>query len=155
VPAAIVVLAGTAAASDRSDVIAVVQAFNDAATKEAYQSYCTDDAVIVDHVPPFVFRGPKACEAEWDADVAWAVKNKFSLQGAVQKASAPVFFTVDGDQAYAVFPVKASWLTHERRRDLETLYATFALRRQGDSWRVANMAWASLGWRLVPPSRRP
>lgn len=68
-----------ALASDKADVVAVVQAYNDAGNRgdrSGYVSYCTEDAVVVDHVPPYLFQGPTACGDEYDAVVAWGTQNK-------------------------------------------------------------------------------
>lgn len=150
---AVSVAAGSAHASDRSDIISVVQAFNAAQTEAAYQGFCTDDALVIDHAPPFVLRGPTACIDEWRADLGWAAKNGFSLDHMVQKLEAPTLVVVEGDRAYAVFKGKA-WFDAGRRRMVEGLYATFVLRRQASTWRISEVAWSSLGWRAVSRTRR-
>ncbi|HZZ86855.1 MAG TPA: nuclear transport factor 2 family protein [Caulobacteraceae bacterium] len=146
-------LAQSAQASDRSDIIALVQAFNRAQTTDAYQALCADDAIVIDHAPPFMFRGPRACAAAWEADLAWAAKDGLSLDRLVQKLAAPTFVRIDGDQAYAVFAGKA-WFDAGRRREVEGLYATFVLRRQAGAWRIAAVTWSSLGWRAISRPRR-
>jgi ketosteroid isomerase-like protein len=139
-----------ALASDRSDIIAVVQAYNTAGNKgdrSGYASYCTSDAVVVDHVPPYLFQGPAACADEYDAVVAWCAQNKIGTEF-VQKLLDPVFIEVQKDVAYAVFPVKA-WGKQNGRKQIETLYLTTVLRRQAHNWRIANLVYSSLGWRPV------
>ena len=143
-----------AIASDRADIIALVQAFNAAGNKgdrAAWAAYCTGDAEVVDHETPYVFRGPNACATEWDALAPWAAKNRISFENFRQTFAAPTFIDIDGDRAYAVFPGRA-WFTQNGRRRLERLYATFVLQRRGPTWRIAQVTWTSLGW--GPAARR-
>lgn len=97
---------GLACASDRSDIIATVQGFNSAPSTAAYQAYCTDDAVVVDHVGSFAFHGPTACADEWNALVAWGHRENFPVETMVQKLFDPVFLRITGDDAFAVFPAR-------------------------------------------------
>jgi ketosteroid isomerase-like protein len=145
-----VVLSGPAAAfaSDKADVVAVVQAYNDAGNKSdrsGYASYCAEDAVVVDHVPPYVFQGPTACADEYDAVVAWSALNKISVDDYYQKVFEPVFFEVHGDMAYAVFPVKG-WFKQNGSPQVEALYLTTTLRRQAHTWRITHLVYSTLGW---------
>jgi ketosteroid isomerase-like protein len=145
-----------AAASDESDVVAIVQAFNDAGNKSdrnGYVSYCAEDAVVTDHVPPFVFTGPAACQDDYDAIVAWGRQNRIAIADAYQSmARRPEHVSIVGDRAYAVFRAPA-WFTQDGRKQLETLYATFVLRRTAPGWRIASLTWTSLGW--APSRSRP
>ena len=146
-----------AAASDRSDVIAAVQGYNDAGNKgdrAGYASYCTPDAIVVDQVEPFVFQGPTACAQEYDAVVAWGVRNKIAAEELYQKVYEPVSFRLDGDTAYAVFPVKG-WFKQDGRPQVETLYLTTVLRRQAQGWRIQGLVYSTLGWKpsATPPDR--
>jgi ketosteroid isomerase-like protein len=98
----------SALASDRDEVVAVVKAYNDAGNKgdrSGYESFCTADAVVVDHVPPYLFQGPTACADEFDAVVAWGTVNKIGIDDLRQKVFDPIFFESHGEAAYAVFPV--------------------------------------------------
>lgn len=139
-------LPAVAAASDRSDIVRVVQAFNSSATKEIYQSYCTSDAIIIDHVAPLMFAGPKACESEWDAVGAWASKYGFAFNSIVQRLYEPTFLSIAGDHAYAVFPGRA-WFNYRGRKETERLYVTFLLRREAGGWRIETLTYSSLGWK--------
>ena len=143
-------------ASDKADVVAVVQAYNDAGNRgdrSAYAGYCTPDAVVVDHAPPYVFHGPTACADEYDAVVAWCAANKVDVNDFSQKVFDPVFFEVSGDTAYAVFPVRG-WFKENGRPQVENLYLTTALRRQAGSWRITGLAYSTRGWR-PDAARRP
>ena len=137
-----------ASASDRSDVIAVVQAFNDAGNRgdrSGYAAYCTADATVTDHAPPYVFHGPAACADEYDAVVAWGAKRNIGVDALSQKIYEPVFFEAEGDTAYAVFPMKG-WFKQAGRPQLENLYLTTVMRREANGWRIASLVYSSLGW---------
>jgi ketosteroid isomerase-like protein len=157
VAAAVAVLhAAPAAAADRQDVIAVIQAFNTAGNKgdrSGYADFCTPDAVVVDHTPPYLFQGPTACAEEYDAVVAWGARNKIGVDDSLQKVFEPVFFEVQGDVAYAVFPVKA-WFREDGHPQVESMYLTAVLRRQANKWRIASLAYSTLGWASVAAQRR-
>lgn len=142
-------------ASDRSDIVAVVQAQNDAGNqgdRTRYGSYCSQDAVFVDHVPPYLFKGPAACLQEYDAVVAWGAANNTDVNGMVQKVGDPVYFEAHGDQAYAVFPVQV-WFKQKGRENMEKAYLTTLMRREDRTWRIESLTYATLGW--GPSKRRP
>lgn len=145
-----------AVASDRSDIVAEVQAFNAAGStgdRAAYVSHCTDDAEVIDHETPYAFPAPDACGKDWDALTPWAAKNGITFDNFRQTLGPPAFINIDGDAAYAVFPAKA-WFMQDGKRSLERLYATFVLRRQGGAWRIARVTWTSLGWGPAATPRR-
>jgi ketosteroid isomerase-like protein len=145
-----------AAASDASDAIAVIHKFSESANgndREVYASYCADDVVFIDHVPPYVFRGPKACQEEWDAVGAWAEKNNLSVDG-FSRLSQPAFVDVSGDRVYAVFPVTAS-ITLHGKKEVETGDWTFVLRREVKGWRIAGLTWTTLRFAPVASHRKP
>lgn len=147
--AAGVLSATSAAASNTSEALAVVHKFVAAADKgdrSAYVSYCAEDAVVVDHVAPYVFRGPTACGDEWDAIVAWADQNKIVL--GANRMSKPAFVDVVGDRVYAVFPVTAS-ITRAGKKGVEAGVWTFTLRRQTQGWKIEAWAWSTLTF--TPP----
>src|SRR5690242_14553954 len=52
------------AASDNSDVIAVVHRWTDAFSRRSFDTDiapCAEDAVVIDDLPPHVWQGPGAC----------------------------------------------------------------------------------------------
>ena len=147
-----------ARAADKDDVVAVVQAYNAAGNnsdRSGYAGFCTADAVVVDHVPPYLFQGPSACADEYDAVVAWGAKNRIGVDDLYQKVFEPVFFDVQGDAAYAVFPVK-DWFRQEGRPQVEDLFLTTTLRRERQGWRMTRLVYSSLGWKPGEmPTTRP
>ena len=141
--AAFVLHAGSAAASNTSEALGVVQKFLAAANKgdrQAYTSYCAEDAVIVDHVPPYVFRGPKSCGDDWAAADLWMAKHGYAY-GAF-RLSKPYIETM-GDRVYAAYPLKAS-VTRNGKTEIETAVWTFALQRRSQRWLIEGWSWSTL-----------
>jgi ketosteroid isomerase-like protein len=133
-----------AGASDASDITAVIGKFNDAATRadlKAYTAYCTNDAVIVDRIPPYVFRGPHACEDDWNAVVGW--ENQNGIVDGGLKISKPQTLIVSGDRGYAVVPVTVP-ITHHGKKTTELANWIFSLRRLPAGWRITGWAYAVL-----------
>ena len=140
--------AAQAEAADRQDVIAIVQAQNaagDRGDRGGYASYCNAETTIVDHVPPYMFQGPSACLAEYDAVVAWCAANGVRVDDLSQKIFDPIFFDVKGDFAYAVFPVRDGFSLNGRKQ-VENLYLTTVMRRDAHTWRIISLVYSSLGW---------
>lgn len=149
-------LPGSAFASDRMDIIAVIQAYNDAGNRgdrAGYAAACAPDAVVIDHVPPYRFEGPTACADEYDAVVAWGTARRVDLNGLVQTVGKPVLLDVSGDRAYAVFPVQDRFKMNGKL-NVERLYLTATLRRSGGRWVIEGLVYTSLGWRAVVPRAR-
>jgi ketosteroid isomerase-like protein len=137
-------LANPAAASDVSDITAVITQFNDAATRanlKAYTSYCTDDAVIVDRIPPYVFTGAHACADDWNAVLAWETRNGIVEHGL--KISKPQTIFVTGDRGYAVVPTVVPITIHGKTSE-ELANWTFSLRKLPAGWRITGWAYAVL-----------
>jgi ketosteroid isomerase-like protein len=140
-------LAVPAMASDKGDIIAVVQAFNAAGNKgdrSGYASFCSADAVMIDHVPPYTFRPPNACAQEYDAVVKGAMPG-LDPSSLVQKVLDPVFFEQKGDRAYAVFPLQA-FFKLAGRAQIERSYITVGLRQENHRWLIESFVYSSLGW---------
>jgi hypothetical protein len=67
--------AGSALASDKSDILAVLKQWNDTDEAKAAAT-CADDASVIDDIPPFEWHGPSAC-ARWQKDYdAYAKKRR-------------------------------------------------------------------------------
>ena len=145
----------SAMASDRSDALAAIQEYIRASngdSREAYASLCTADAVIIDHVAPFVFRGPKACLDHWDAVGAFVEQNKMIVTD-YARLGQPTMVDVTGEVAYVVTPWKSPAMV-AGKKEIETGVATFVLDRDVDkAWRLASVTWASFGFSPVTVSR--
>ncbi|WP_293363603.1 nuclear transport factor 2 family protein [Phenylobacterium sp.] len=121
-------------AVDPSAALAVVQRFAAAPDRATYASFCAPDMIYVDHVPPYVFSGPSACEDEWDAAERWAQQNRLEVTD-WGRITAPSFVDVHDDSVYAVYPVRAT-LTRNGRREVEEGFWTFVVQRRASGWLI-------------------
>ena len=130
------------AASDDGDVMAVVQRWTDAFNRHSFKTDtapCSEDAVVIDDLPPHVWQGPGACSKWFMAFEAWAsnaeVGNAAIALGDIRHLD------FDGDFAYLVAPVTLSYIKAGKPVSfLGTL--TMTLRKQGSGWRITGVAWA-------------
>jgi ketosteroid isomerase-like protein len=140
--------AQAAIASDRSDALAAIQRYIRASngdSREAYAASCTEDTVIVDHVPPYVFHGPRACLDHWDAVGAFVEQNKMVVVD-YARLGQPTLVDATGERAYVVTPW-SSPATVAGKREIEKGIATFVLRRDvKEGWRLASVTWTSFGF---------
>lgn len=141
--AAVVLTAGQAAASDKTDVMKVVRqfvdGFNKGDTKAAVAS-CAEEASIIDEFPPHEWHGAGACSKwinDYDAD---AKKN--GITDGVVTLRTPWHVDVTGDRAYVVAPVN---YTYKQKRKLVKEIGsllTVSLQKGGAGWRITGWAWS-------------
>ena len=108
--------AGTAAASDRSDVMAPVKQFMDAFNKgdtKALTATCVDDVSIIDEFPPHEWHGAGAL-AKWLADYDADAKKNVITDGRVTLGR-PRHVDIAGDRAYVVVPANYFFKMKGRR----------------------------------------
>jgi ketosteroid isomerase-like protein len=131
--------AASALASDKDDVMAVVNLWNDTDPAKSISS-CADDAVVIDDFPPFEWRGAGAC-ANWSkAFDGFAQQNGISEPvGTVGK---PKRFMVKGDHAYVVVPATFGYTMKGKPVKLVAT-ATFSLRKTAAGWRITAWSWAT------------
>lgn len=140
--AALAMAAGlTARAAPPSGPVAALHEFIDSFNKgdvKTAQAAHAADAVIIDEVPPHVWRGPNAFQA-WAASLDKASKAAGDTD---QKLilGAPVRTDVNGDVAYAVVPAT---LTYKEKGKPMTERAQFAaaMRKEGAAWKLTGWAW--------------
>ena len=60
-----VLTAGSALASDKDDIMAVLKQWSSGAAGTV--AVCADDAAVIDDIPPFEWHGPGAC-SRWQKD---------------------------------------------------------------------------------------
>jgi ketosteroid isomerase-like protein len=134
-----VVGATSALASDRDDVMAVLNQWNDADSAKSIAS-CADDAAVIDDFPPFEWRGAGAC-ANWSkAFDGFAQQNGITdPAGTIGK---PKQFTVSGDRAYVVVPATFGYTMKGKPVKL-TAIATFSLHKTASGWRITSWSWAT------------
>jgi len=83
--AAGVLTGGSALASDRDDILAVLKQWSSGAAGTV--AVCADDAAVIDDIPPFEWHGPGAC-SRWQKD-----NDAYLRQGISEE-----IFTVDNPQ---------------------------------------------------------
>ena len=117
--------AGSALASDKSDITAVLNQWNDAEVAKSIAT-CAEDASVMDDIPPYEWHGAGAC-ASWAKDYdAFAQKNGMTdANGTIGK---PRQIIITGDRAYAVAPATFSF-TKDGKRVKNIATATFALKK--------------------------
>ena len=136
-----------ASAADPAVMAPITQfmaAFNKGDIKAAEATH-TADVVILDEPPPFVWKGPGACQA-WLGDLDRDGKAQGQSAQSVS-ISAPVREEISGDNAYVIVPATYAFKVkgvamHEPSR------MTFALRKTADGWKIS--AWTWTGPRATP-----
>jgi ketosteroid isomerase-like protein len=136
-------LAGAPAiASDETDVVTVINQFNDAGNRgdlKAYVALCADQVAIIDMVPPHVWQGASACQDNWNAVIAWEARNGIT-DGGITLAR-PLHVEITGDRAYVVAPAANAVIRNGAKADVAADW-TFALRKYPSGWRITAWAWA-------------
>jgi ketosteroid isomerase-like protein len=137
------ILAGMPAlASDKTDVVATVKAYNDAFTKgdtAAANALCASPAVVIDDFAPHVWQGATAC-GDWAAAFAAFAKAGGDTDAVVTIGKSHQL-TVTGDRAYAVFSAKFAYKEHGKPV-LQSGIWTFTLQKLDAGWRITGWAWA-------------
>jgi hypothetical protein len=129
--------AAPALASDKEDILGVLQQWNDQSSAAAT---CADDAAVIDDIPPFEWRGPGAC-AKWAKDFdGWAQKNDVTdPSGTIDK---PKQLVIDKDRAYVVAPGTFSYTMKGKPVKLNAI-AAFSLHKTSAGWKITSWSWAT------------
>jgi hypothetical protein len=126
-----------------ADVMAPIQKFVDSFNKgDAAAAAATHaagaDLTIIDELPPFLWRGPKAFQS-WSADLdSDAKKNGISDQSVT--LSAPTRTERNADQAYVIVPAVYSFKQRGAAMR-EAAQMTFVLRRGASGWLIHGWTW--------------
>lgn len=133
-------VAAPAFASDESDIISVLNQWNDPDEAKALAA-CADDASVIDDIPPFEWHGPGAC-SRWlkDYDAYLEKQGMTDVTGTVGK---PRQLIITGDRAYAVVPTTFAY-TKKGKSAKVSATTTFSLQRTAAGWRITGWAWATL-----------
>lgn len=138
---------GSAAASEKNDVMAVIQQWVDGFNKGDGQSMlaqCAESASIIDDIAPHQWQGSGACTRWWSAYQADAKKNELT-DGAVNLGT-PRHIDVTGNRAYVVIPVDSFTYKVKGKPEKETgSVVTLVLRKGESGWRITAWAWAQGG----------
>ncbi len=131
--------AASAVASDKDEVMAAVNLWNDPDSAKSISS-CADDASVIDDFPPFEWRGPGAC-ANWSKDF-----DRFAQQNGITDPigtiGKPKQFVVSGDHAYVVVPATFGYTMKGKPVKLMAI-ATFSLHKTASGWRITAWSWAT------------
>jgi ketosteroid isomerase-like protein len=130
------------AASDNTEVIAVVHRWTDAFSRRSFNtdiSPCAEDAVVIDDLPPHVWQGPGACSDWFKAFEAWASKG--GVTNAVITLGEIRHLDFDGGFAYLVAPVTLSYTKVGKPVNFPGMI-TMTLRKREAGWRISGVAWA-------------
>ncbi len=134
--------AAPAAAPAEAKVVAPFHAFIDAFNKGDMKSAAApyaDDAIIVDEVPPFEWRGKAFAGWSADVDVAWKAAGIANGHMALAKATQ---FAAAKDAAYAIIPAHLSF-TEKGKPASEDGTFTVALKHLKAGWRITAWTWTT------------
>lgn len=138
-------LASAAAGAQPPDpqLMAPIQKFMDAFNKGDIVTAATThaaeaDLVIIDEVPPYLWRGSQAFQA-WSADLDSDAKAN-GITDPMVAISAPTRIETKGNQAYVVVP--AVYTFKQRGVAMrEAAQMTFALRKNANEWLIHGWTW--------------
>ena len=136
--AAVPAIAAAADSGPAATVNAFLEAFNHGDIKGA-QATNADDVVIIDEVPPHVWRGPGAFQA-WVGDLTKAAQATGQTEEKVTM-NRTIRTQVDGDTGYAVVAVTFTYRLHGRRT-IEPAEMAVALAKRDGAWKITGWAWA-------------
>jgi len=115
-----------------------IDSFNKGDTAAAAATHATADLTIIDEVPPYLWRGPKAFQ-EWGA----ALESDAKTQGVTEPKvtlGAPVRTEKSGDQAYVVIGAVYSF-KQKGAAMREAAQMTFVLKKAGSGWLIHGWTW--------------
>jgi ketosteroid isomerase-like protein len=131
-----------AVASDKADVMAVVQKWADSFNSsdlEAGRAVCSPDAVVLDDFPPHVWQGSDACGKWFKGYSAMAVKASIT-EGKIV-VGVPRHLDIESSFAYLVAPVALSFNKGSKPvKDKGVI--TMALHKGDAGWLITGWAWA-------------
>jgi hypothetical protein len=133
-----VLTAGSALASDKSDIMAVSKQW--ISGEAGTVATCTDDAAVIDDIPPFEWHGPGAC-SRWQKDND-AYTQREGTTDATFTIGNPQQLIISGDRAYAVLPTTFA-ATQKGKRVRETATSTFVLHKTAAGWQITAWTWVT------------
>lgn len=136
--------AGTASASDQTDVMATVRQFIDGFNKGDVKSAlaaCASPVSIVDEFPPYAWQGATAC-ADWAGDFEANAKTS-GITDSVVTLQKPRHVDVAGDRAYVVVPANYDYKVKGKKTSQKGSIMAVALQRTAAGWRITGWSWAT------------
>jgi hypothetical protein len=135
--------AGSAAASEKTDVMKAVHqfvaGFNKGDTKTAAAA-CADQTSIIDEFPPHEWHGAGACSKWMDDYDADAKKN--GISDGIVTLSKPRHVDITADRAYVVVP--ANYAFKQKGKLVKEIGSmlTLTLQKGEAGWHITGWAWA-------------
>jgi len=140
---AIMLMAGSASASETLDVMRTVwhyvDSFNKGDVKTA-QGDCAAQSSIIDEFPPYVWQGTTGC-ADWSNDFDSYSKTN-GLTDPKLTLGGPTHIDVTEDRAYVVVPASSAFMQNGKRITERGSIWTVTLQKVADNWRITGWAWA-------------
>jgi hypothetical protein len=133
-----VLTTGSALASDKADIMAVLKQW--ISGEAGTVATCADDAAVIDDIPPFEWHGPGAC-SRWQKDNDTSIQ-KEGVTDATGTIGNPQQFIISGDRAYVVLPSTFA-VTQKRKRVKEIATSTIVLHKTAAGWRITAWTWAT------------
>lgn len=136
-------LAGPAAASEQSDVVARVHQFVDGFNKgdtATALAACADEAFIIDDFSPYAWHGAGACSTWMNAFDANAKKS--GITDGIVTLATPRHVDITADQAYVVVPATFKYKAKGKPVNETGSVLTATLHKSDRGWHITAWAWA-------------
>lgn len=140
---AIALAGGTAAASDKTDVMVPVHQFTDSLNKgdaKTALAACASPSSIIDEFPPYQWAGATAC-ADWANDFD-SYNKKYGITDSIATLGKPRYVDITGDRAYVVLPATYRFKRSGKKVTESGATMTVALQKAADGWRITGWAWS-------------
>jgi len=135
---------GVAAASDRSDVLALVHqmqvAFNKGGDMKEWLAGCADETSIIDPIPPYEWHGAGAC-SKWLSDYKAFEKASGGTDEVITFGTARLI-EITADHAYVLLPLTSTYKMNGKPMKERGATLTAALQKGPSGWRV-------IGWSVA------
>lgn len=137
--------AGSAAASDKTDVMAVlhqwVDGYNRGGDMRSAMATCADQAAVVDSIPPYEWHGRRAC-AKWLDDY-----NTSNRMNGVTDISASLgkrrYIEITAQHAYVVSPVSLTYKVKGKPMRETGAIWTVVLYKSASGWRITGWSYTA------------
>jgi hypothetical protein len=140
VMAAVICFPVRATASDKSDVMALINSavasFNKGDMK-GWEALCASSSPVVSNIAPYQYA---TCNDWWNSHAAFIKANGISGEDVV--LGKPWQLSVSGDRAYAALPASFSYKQKGRTIKSSGNVLTISLQKTGSGWLMTGWSWA-------------
>jgi ketosteroid isomerase-like protein len=136
-------MAGTATAAERDDVMKTVRQWVEGLNRgdtQAAIAACAPQTSIVDEFPPHEWHGDGAC-AKWVAELK-VFNQSIGLTEGIVTLGKPRRVDITGDRAYVVAPTDFAYKEHGKPGKEAGALFTVSLRNSPAGWRITGWAWS-------------